>query len=324
MNKCNSPGSGPVIVHCSAGIGRTGTFMALDVLLKMARAVKKVNVFCCVLQLRNTRVNMVQNKEQNAFLYDVLLETLLCARTCVPVPDIQRHLGHMTRRDPRTSMDGYDREFQALEEMTQFYEIYPCKEAKKPENQKKNRNSSILPGDRWRPLLLSVLTSYGAPGYINAVFVNSNCLEDAVIVTQLPMQDALEDFWSLVWDYRCTAVVVMHRAQDLLQMALRFWPHRGVSRYGGFSVTATGKGSGAGYRWTLLSVQREHEPLDVKLWQLESWPLEQELPQDPAALLTVIGEAERCQQQRAGGHILVTCSDGGEPLGPVLRRPDAV
>uniref|UniRef100_A0A8C9MHK8 protein-tyrosine-phosphatase n=1 Tax=Serinus canaria TaxID=9135 RepID=A0A8C9MHK8_SERCA len=59
--------AGPVLVHCSAGIGRTGTFIALDFLLKMGKAEGKVDVFHCVQQLREQRVSMVQTKVRNLF-----------------------------------------------------------------------------------------------------------------------------------------------------------------------------------------------------------------------------------------------------------------
>lgn len=49
----------------SAGIGRTGTFIALDFLLKMGKAEGKVDVFRCVQQLREQRVSMVQTKVRN-------------------------------------------------------------------------------------------------------------------------------------------------------------------------------------------------------------------------------------------------------------------
>ncbi|KAM4050513.1 receptor-type tyrosine-protein phosphatase alpha-like [Anomaloglossus baeobatrachus] len=319
MNRSNTPGSGPVIVHCSAGIGRTGTFVALDILLKMARAVRKVNVFGCVLRLRKNRVSMVQDKEQYIFLYDGLLETLLCGSTGVPAPDMKKQLSHMTRQDPRTGMDGYDQEFKALKEITQVYQIYQCKEGKKPENQRKNRDPKILPSDHFRPILFSALTQHGAPGYINAVFVNSYSLDDVMIVTQLPMKETLVDFWSLIWDYKCTSVVMMHRAQDLPQDCSRFWPDEGFCRFGNFTVTALVRRSEDGYRRRSLSLRRESEAsnsrLDVTLWQLDSWPLDQDLPNNPATIVTMIGEVEKCQQQTEESHILVTCKDGASRSG---------
>ncbi|XP_009328701.1 PREDICTED: receptor-type tyrosine-protein phosphatase mu-like [Pygoscelis adeliae] len=57
--------AGPVLVHCSAGIGRTGTFIALDFLLKMGKAEGEVDVFHCVQRLREQRVSMVQTKSRS-------------------------------------------------------------------------------------------------------------------------------------------------------------------------------------------------------------------------------------------------------------------
>ncbi|XP_040191291.1 receptor-type tyrosine-protein phosphatase S-like isoform X2 [Rana temporaria] len=312
-NKCNPPGSGPVIVHCSAGIGRTGTFLALDILLKRARAVKKVNVYNCVLELRKRRVKMVQEKEQYIFLYNVLLETLLCGSTSVPVVKIQEHIHHMSVENPANGVTAVHQEFQALEKITELYQIYPCKEGRKLEHQTKNRNPDILPGDHWRPILLSALTRHGAPGYINAVFVNSNSQEDAMIVTQLPMKHTLADFWALVWDYKCTAVVMMQRAQDLQENGARFWPEKGETCYGAFKVKTMAKNQGHGYTTLTLNLRRSKgsdSSLEVRLFQLDSWPLDRSVPENPTVLIGLVGEAEKCQQQTSDSHILVTCCDG--------------
>ncbi len=44
----------------SAGVGRTGTFIALDSLMSQAEKEKHVNVFACVTKMRENRMNMVQ------------------------------------------------------------------------------------------------------------------------------------------------------------------------------------------------------------------------------------------------------------------------
>ncbi|XP_068128639.1 receptor-type tyrosine-protein phosphatase alpha-like [Hyperolius riggenbachi] len=317
MNQYNSPQSGPIVVHCSAGIGRTGTFLALDILLKMARAEKKVNVYQCILQLRKKRVNMVQEKEQYIFLYDVLLEALLCGATAIQVSEIQKHTMSMSVQDPRRKTTGYDMEFQAVEKLTEIYQIYPCKVARKPENQDKNRFPNILPGDSPRPILLSALTRQGDPGYINAVFVNTNTRENVLIVTQLPMKNTLEDFWSLVWDYKCVAVVMMQRAEELYENGCRFWPEKGLTSYGNFKVLTTAMKPGDGYTVSSLNLKKSDQALDirVKLWQLDTWPLDTPLPENPATLISVIGQAEKCQQEVSDSHILVICSDGASRSG---------
>ena len=49
-----------LMCSCSSGVGRPGTFIALDYLLDQAKAEHLVDVWSCVHQLRADRVNMVQ------------------------------------------------------------------------------------------------------------------------------------------------------------------------------------------------------------------------------------------------------------------------
>lgn len=83
-NASLSTSSNPRIIHCSAGVGRSGTFIALDYLLTQlhsgALAPEALNpsdhdpVAETVDLLRQQRMMMVQGEGQFAFLYDVLKE----------------------------------------------------------------------------------------------------------------------------------------------------------------------------------------------------------------------------------------------------------
>ncbi|XP_073420706.1 receptor-type tyrosine-protein phosphatase O isoform X4 [Dendrobates tinctorius] len=60
---------GPITVHCSAGVGRTGTFIALDRLMQHIRDHEFVDVLGLVGELRSFRMSMVQTEEQFIFLH---------------------------------------------------------------------------------------------------------------------------------------------------------------------------------------------------------------------------------------------------------------
>lgn len=59
----------PVLVHCSAGVGRTGTFIALDCCLQKLDTQQDIDIFHLVLGLRECRRSMVQNEKQYVYLY---------------------------------------------------------------------------------------------------------------------------------------------------------------------------------------------------------------------------------------------------------------
>ncbi|KAL3879927.1 hypothetical protein ACJMK2_032203 [Sinanodonta woodiana] len=92
------PTKTPVVVHCSAGIGRTGTYLALDYLANQAKAEGVVNVLACVSNLRRQRVNLVQTKEQYIFLHETLVEALMLSGTATSsenFPHVYNELMHV-------------------------------------------------------------------------------------------------------------------------------------------------------------------------------------------------------------------------------------
>uniref|UniRef100_A0A673SPH7 Protein tyrosine phosphatase non-receptor type 20 n=1 Tax=Suricata suricatta TaxID=37032 RepID=A0A673SPH7_SURSU len=68
--------TGPVLVHCSAGVGRTGVFMCVDVVFCAIEKNFPFNIKNIVSQMREQRYGMVQTKEQYCFCYKVVLEVL--------------------------------------------------------------------------------------------------------------------------------------------------------------------------------------------------------------------------------------------------------
>ncbi|XP_060110978.1 receptor-type tyrosine-protein phosphatase H [Heteronotia binoei] len=79
--------SGPALVHCSAGVGRTGTFIALDTLLSQAQKEGRIGVYSFVQRLRMNRPLMIQTESQYVFLHQCLLD-----RIQPPLPDMSEQM----------------------------------------------------------------------------------------------------------------------------------------------------------------------------------------------------------------------------------------
>jgi len=78
-NKLDNLGSegaaGPLLVHCSAGVGRTGTFIAIDMLMDKLRWFglnTEIDIYSTVQHIRNYRMSMVQSPDQYEFIYKAL------------------------------------------------------------------------------------------------------------------------------------------------------------------------------------------------------------------------------------------------------------
>ncbi|KAG7317792.1 hypothetical protein KOW79_018827 [Hemibagrus wyckioides] len=80
------PFSGPTVVHCSAGVGRTGTLIALDMLLQQMDKEEVVNIADCVHRMRLNRPLMVQTQSQYVFLHQCIMESLQPKEDSIPEP----------------------------------------------------------------------------------------------------------------------------------------------------------------------------------------------------------------------------------------------
>lgn len=70
------PDQRPIVVHCSAGVGRSGTFITLDRILQQILVSKYVDIFGIVWAMRKERVWMVQTEQQYICIHQCLLAVL--------------------------------------------------------------------------------------------------------------------------------------------------------------------------------------------------------------------------------------------------------
>ena len=72
VGKCHGI-EGPPIIHCSAGIGRTGTFIACAICKQKYLYNQEINIQQIVNNLRSHRTGMVQTDQQYSFIYEFLV-----------------------------------------------------------------------------------------------------------------------------------------------------------------------------------------------------------------------------------------------------------
>lgn len=91
----------PLVVHCSAGIGRTGTFITIEMCLRELSATGTVDVQNTVQRIRQQRAFCVQTEEQYAFCYVAVLE--YCLRLKKDEEEIYRRIEKCLKNYKRDS-----------------------------------------------------------------------------------------------------------------------------------------------------------------------------------------------------------------------------
>ncbi|KAK3594320.1 hypothetical protein CHS0354_028702 [Potamilus streckersoni] len=117
VKKHKAYGKGPMVVHCSAGVGRTGTFIALDIIYEEACETGHIAIMKCVENLREQRVNMVQTVNQFIFLHDVVAEALGFGTMPVFKKQFSDVLKHLKEQDERSGLTPLQRQYNILKKL---------------------------------------------------------------------------------------------------------------------------------------------------------------------------------------------------------------
>nr|XP_034310069.1 uncharacterized protein LOC105317761 isoform X3 [Crassostrea gigas] len=205
MRTRTSRNKSPILVHCSAGIGRTGMYIALDALYKAGKASGKINVAEYVKIMRTNRMNMVQTYEQYMTIFLALNEKFKASMETQSLPDFTKKMETLTGDHP-ANQTGIRKEFQKLMEIRPVYTSAYFKNSSQHLDNKRGNN--VLPLDKY---MLYLTSSVGKRGnVINAIHVSSYQKDRAFIVTHYPTPEDAVDFLRLLNDHESDTIVCMN------------------------------------------------------------------------------------------------------------------
>ncbi|XP_017038955.1 tyrosine-protein phosphatase 99A isoform X5 [Drosophila ficusphila] len=293
----NPAEAGPIVVHCSAGVGRTGTYIVLDAMLKQIQQKSIVNVFGFLRHIRAQRNFLVQTEEQYIFLHDALVEAIASGETNLMAEQVEE----LKNCTPYLE--------QQYKNIIQFQpkDIHIAS-AMKQVNSIKNRGA-IFPIEGSRVHLTPKPGEDGSD-YINASWLHGFRRLRDFIVTQHPMAHTIKDFWQMVWDHNAQTVVLLSSLDDI--NFAQFWPDEATpiesDHYRVKYLNKTNKSDYVSRDFVIQSIQDDYE-LTVKMLHCPSWP---EMSNPNSIYDFIVDVHERCNDYRNGPIVIVDRYGGAQ------------
>ncbi|XP_016330004.1 receptor-type tyrosine-protein phosphatase S-like isoform X22 [Sinocyclocheilus anshuiensis] len=310
VKTCNPPDAGPIITHCSAGVGRTGCFIVIDAMLERIKHEKTVDIYGHVTLMRSQRNYMVQTEDQYSFIHDALLEAIACGNTEVAARSLFSYIQKLAQVETGEHVSGMELEFKRLANSKAHTSRFIS--ANLPCNKFKNRLVNIMPYETTRVCLQPIRGLEGSD-YINASFIDGYRQQKAYISTQGPLAETTEDFWRMLWENNSTIVVMLTKLREMgREKCHQYWPAERSARYQYFVVDPMAEYNMPQYilREFKVTDARDGQSRTVRQFQFTDWP-EQGVPKSGEGFIDFIGQVHKTKEQFGqDGPISVHCSAG--------------
>ncbi|XP_057299709.1 receptor-type tyrosine-protein phosphatase F-like isoform X2 [Hydractinia symbiolongicarpus] len=308
VNNWKGMSQGPIIVHCSAGVGRTGTYITIDTQIKNIKTNKEITIFTNVTNIREQRCLMVQTEDQYIFIHAALLDYLESGDTEIEANALREYIKKQSQVDSRTGMTGLMEEFIKLAKTDKKDKF---QEANKNVNQTKNRYKNVYPYDETRVRLSQRPGSEGSD-YINANYIDSYAAKDYFIATQAPLESTIGDFWRMIWEQNCATIVMLSKEVEGGQVKVHpYWPQKSSSKVEHFIVELTSVTTYGDHivRELKLTNTDTSTSRNVKQFQYTTWP-ESGSPESGIGIIQLIGQVQKWNSLIDNKMITVHCSAG--------------
>ncbi|XP_067219438.1 receptor-type tyrosine-protein phosphatase F isoform X7 [Chanodichthys erythropterus] len=310
VKACNPPDAGPMVVHCSAGVGRTGCFIVIDAMLERMKHEKTVDIYGHVTCMRAQRNYMVQTEDQYIFIHEALLEAATCGNTEVPARNLYAHIQKLTQPPSGETVTAMELEFKRLANTKAHTSRFIS--ANLPCNKFKNRLVNIMPFESTRVCLQPIRGVEGSD-YINASCIDGYRQQKAYIATQGPLAETTEDFWRMLWEHNSTIVVMLTKLREMgREKCHQYWPAERSARYQYFVVDPMAEYNMPQYilREFKVTDARDGQSRTIRQFQFTDWP-EQGVPKTGEGFIDFIGQVHKTKEQFGqDGPITVHCSAG--------------
>ncbi|XP_047666048.1 receptor-type tyrosine-protein phosphatase C isoform X12 [Tachysurus fulvidraco] len=324
--------SGPIVIHCSAGVGRTGTYICIDAMIESLEAEGRVDIYGYVVKLRRQRCLMVQVEAQYVLIHTALIEYSQFGETEMALSSFHSEVSTLRQKEG-SEPSLMELEFQKL---PKFKTYRSANTARTEENKNKNR-SSIIPYDFNRvPIKVDDEVSHDSDAddeqdyssdeedevptkYINASYLDGYWMPSSFIVAQGPMEDTVADFLHMLYQKQVQTVFMLSNCtENDKEFCTQYW-HDEKKTFEEMVVEVKETENTPTYIRRCLEIQhtKRKDSHTLQQYQFLKWA-GQELPDNPLDLVDMMRSVRQSgdnNNKNKNLPILAHCNDGSSRSG---------